>query len=57
MSRRKRSGLRKALRGAYKLLGALNTASYVLGAANNPGALGKHIMRKRISKIGGRIVK
>lgn len=52
--RHKQSGLRKALRGFYKILGAVNTASYVIAAPNRPGALGKHLARKSsLKRIGG----
>lgn len=53
--RRKVSGLRKIIRGLYRTLGIVNTATYVLGA--NPGKLVKHLTRKRTSKFGSRIVR
>jgi hypothetical protein len=55
--RRKASGLRKIIRGLYRTLGIVNTATYVLGAGANPGKLAKHLTRKRTSKLGSRIVR
>lgn len=57
MGRRKRGGLRKLLRSVYRVLGAVNTASYVLGAGANPGRLVKHLARMRTSKSAGRLFK
>lgn len=55
--RKKSGGIRKIIRSLYRALGAVNTATYVLGAGANPGKLAKHLARKRTSKWGSRIVK
>lgn len=55
--RRRTSGARKLIRALYRVLGAANTATYVLGAAGAPGKLAKHLTRKRTSKWGSRLVK
>lgn len=55
--RRKSSGLRKIIRGLYRTLGIINTATYVLGAGANPVKLAKHLTRKRTSKFGSRLIK
>lgn len=58
MGKRKHSsGLRKIIRAAYRALGIVNTATYVLGAGANPVKLAKHLTRKRTSKLGSRIVR
>lgn len=57
MARKKRGGLRKLLRSVYRVLGMVNTGTYILGAGAKPGALVKHLARKRTSKIGGRMFK
>jgi hypothetical protein len=56
-ARRKSSGLRKFIRGMYKLLGMANTGTYILGAGANPGGLIKHVARRRTSKAGSRLIR
>lgn len=53
--RRRTSGARKLIRALYKMLGAANTATYLV--AGNPAKLAKHLTRKRTSKMGARIIK
>ena len=53
--RKKKSGLRKIIRGLYRTLGIVNTATYIVGG--NPAKLAKHLTRKRTSKFGSRIVR
>lgn len=55
--RKSGSGLRKLIRSLYRVLGSVNTATYVLGGVSNPGKLAKHLTRKRTSKFGSRLIK
>lgn len=55
--RRKSSGIRRLIRACYRALGMVNTASYILGAGQNPGRLAKHLVRQRTSKLGSRIIR
>lgn len=52
---RKRSGLRKSIRKAYRILGVLNTLSHLM--SGDPGKVAKHLTRRRIAKLGGRLIK
>lgn len=53
--KRSTSGARKLIRALYRLLGAANTATYLL--AGNPAKLAKHLGRKRTTKAGARILR
>lgn len=52
---RKGGGLRGMIRAAYRMLGAVNTVSHVL--SGDPVKLGKHMMRRRTVRMGGRLIK
>jgi hypothetical protein len=59
MARRKRkaNSFRKLIRSAYRALGLLNTASYILNAGSSPGKLVKHVARQKTSKLGSRLIR
>ena len=52
---RKKGGLGKFIRSAYRALGKLNTANVLL--SGNAVKIAKHVTRKRTVKLGGRVVK
>lgn len=53
----KKSAARGILRSLYRALGVVNTLTYIVSAGARPGALVKHLARKKTSKVGGRLIK